>query len=488
MNWQWPRKITVHLLLASGLLAGCVQAMRYADAPWTNEKIAADASKAPSQTKQTFLIGNSPPADNYTFNNENSPRNDNPHPAASSTLRGDVVENPIAYAPVAIYEADTFYPNCFNERAPLHVVYTDAQAHFDDLSISAANAPLFIVVADSARGRDQVSGGRPVLQRLITVASAQQISEARDIVISPLTTLAFYSVMAHCGEAQTVEHVRTAFDNAIDVISDNFPALSAAGMNTLAEPPLLDNNELPSHTLQQRIAHRVITQGIAVVAAELATTQPDRSLTSDDMLRLMAADIAHDGQFDGYDGETPLKGIDSTAYAHTLGTLRALDNSAPLNDINHIAQADALIYGASVTIDIESLPSTLDADAPLMRVAYSGHNFSTDIAPENIASENSDNYTTPVDIAAQHVQLRWDASDTDISGYEIFVVNNSTNAMELVKSLRTDTPGFNLLAPSTDVELPATWKIAGDQTTCFQIRAFNEAGTSEMSEPVCGMI
>jgi len=494
MNRKWPKKFSVHLLLAGGLLAGTVQLTHFAAALEANEQTALGALEANSKTEHNVLIGNSLPADEHTFNSEKTPQPGNPTSVALPSLHGYVVENPIAYAPVAIYAADTLLPNCFNERAPLQVVYTDAQAHFSNLSINTASAPLFIVVADSSRGRDQVSGGQPVLQRLITVAAAQQLSETRDIIISPLTTLAFYSVMAHCGDVQTAEHVQTAFDSAIDVIIDNFPALSGAGSNTLTEPPLLNDSELTAHALQQRIAHRVITQGIAVVAAELATMQPNRSLTSDDMLQLMAADIAHDGQFDGYDGETLLTGIDNAAYARTLGTLHARDSSAPLSDINHIAQADALIYGASVTFDSDSLPSTLDADAPLMRTAYSGHNIPIDRSAENFANGNIDNgeklsqNATNIDAATQRIQLHWDAGSPDISGYEIFVVNNSTHAIELVKSLGADTPGFNLRAPSTDVELPTTWKIADDQATCFQIRAFNEAGTSELSEPVCGMI
>lgn len=487
MIWHWPRKITVHLLLASGLLAGSVQAMRYAETPWSSDQNATQTRAQTKPSPQDATVSDPQLARNQTFGTEKL-QHDNVQVSDPPSLHGYVVENPIAYAPVAIYEADTFYQDCFNERAPLTITYTDAQAHFANLSTPTNNASLFIVVADSSRGRDQVSGAQPVFQRLITVATAQQFSEPTDVVISPVTTLAFYSVMTHCGEAQDVESLRAAFDDATNVIADNFPALSAAGARVLTEPPLLNDSKLTPQTLQQRLAHRVITQGIGAIVMELTAANQDTALTSDGMLRLMAADIAHDGQFDGYDGETQLRGIDSAVYARTLGTLHAQDGNAPLSDVTRIAQADALIYGASVTIDADDLPSTLDAEAPLMRVAYAGHNFPTDIAPENIAHENSDRYTTPAGIATQHVQLHWDASDTAVSGYEIFVVNNATDTKELIKSLRVDTPGFNLLAPSADVELPTTWKIAGDQPTCFQIRAFNEAGASELSEPVCGMI
>ncbi|HEB63044.1 MAG TPA: hypothetical protein ENJ07_01035 [Gammaproteobacteria bacterium] len=95
---------------------------------------------------------------------------------------------------------------------------------------------------------------------------------------------------------------------------------------------------------------------------------------------------------------------------------------------------------------------------------------------------NREQKTTP-----KKVTLKWAASQGEVEGYNVYYGTSKDNTEKMrLKVLKTNSRGFNKSAPSVTFNSETDLGLIESGRACFSLKAFNSAGESGMSKPVCG--
>ena len=90
--------------------------------------------------------------------------------------------------------------------------------------------------------------------------------------------------------------------------------------------------------------------------------------------------------------------------------------------------------------------------------------------------------TTP-----KKVTLKWAASQGEVEGYNVYYGTSKDNTEKMrLKVLKANSRGFNKSAPSVTFNSETDLGLIESGRACFSLKAFNSAGESGMSKPVCG--
>ncbi len=86
------------------------------------------------------------------------------------------------------------------------------------------------------------------------------------------------------------------------------------------------------------------------------------------------------------------------------------------------------------------------------------------------------------------LSLNWDANpaEENILGYKLYFGDSESTINTLFKSLTAS--DIDLSAPSLDVNAGTELLLETEDNICFQVSAFNSAGESVRSDPICDII
>ncbi len=86
------------------------------------------------------------------------------------------------------------------------------------------------------------------------------------------------------------------------------------------------------------------------------------------------------------------------------------------------------------------------------------------------------------------VVLSWAPSSGTVQGYRVYYGQQGSTADQLVSDLPLNSGLIQPSAPKVTLDSAADLGLAPGQEACFRIRAYNNAGTSSFSQPVCSVL
>lgn len=382
-------------------------------------------------------------------------------------LRGSAVKGPLLHATIRVYRLDTHSALFFNDAAPIATGHTDAHAAITGLVIPVQEVAPLVLVVDGTRSTDITTGKTPVLTTLITLVTDAELRGEKAVYPTPLSTLAFHVARLRVGTGAAVASFVTAYREAAALITNAFAPLRSEGVDILTDPPLLTPSTVSVADQQRVMIHRAVLEGLASLTFAIATRRQESgyALTADAALERLAQDLAHDGVFDGSDGDTLLSDIDPALLGRALAEIELPNLPTRLDQTPQLLAQDLPFTGVNTALHTEQL--RLDATQPLTA------NRTTTMAAQD---QNSPRWT-----------LRWNPNIDYIVGYKIYFGNSPETATTEIATVRrkqlTDP-----LDPSIDFNTAIDLKLTSGQRGCFRVKAYNEAGASEYSEAVCGVL
>lgn len=386
--------------------------------------------------------------------------------STSRALRGSAVKGPLLHATLRVYRLNTHSPQFFNSAAPIATGYTDAHAAITGLSIPAQETAPLVLVVDGTRSTDANTGTAPVLNTLITLITDAELRGAKAVYPTPLSTLAFHVARLRVGTGAAAASFVTAYREAAALITTAFPPLRSEGIDILSDPPLLTPSTSNVADQQRVMIHRAVLEGLASLTFAIALRRQESgyALTADAALERLAQDLAHDGVFDGSDGDTLLPDINPTLLGRALAEIELPNLPTRLDQTPQLLAQDLPFTGVNTALHTEQL--RLDATQPLTA------NRTTMAAQD----QNSPRWT-----------LRWNPNTDYIVGYKIYFGDSPETATTEIATVRRKQL-TNPLDPNIGFDAAADLKLASGQQGCFRVKAYNETGASDYSEAVCGVL
>ena len=244
----------------------------------------------------------------------NPPVDDPPTTSSESTteISGSAVKGPLIGAIVQAHQFSASAENFIGDLLDTGETGSDGAIRGVEIPDSYTGTVVLVVTAD-ADTLDLTTGEAPVITRLITIISADQLSAETPIYATPLTTVALELAVSNSGEGSTLypnddddEISEAEFLTAVSSAADQTASLLGFGLDQkidiFSTPPVVTDAIKTEEQLAASTAYRTAIEGLSAIvilmqeAAE--STNPNTTSTTTDILTAIAEDMT-DGDIDG---------------------------------------------------------------------------------------------------------------------------------------------------------------------------------------------
>lgn len=219
--------------------------------------------------------------------------------SSTTVISGYAVKGPLAHASIKAYVLDPASPDLMGKLAGTWE--TGAQAGFR-LSLNAKNLKedYYIVVEATPDTLDLTTGKQPVIHKLTTLITKEQITQNTPIFATPYTTL-LLTMVQQSPEAHTDPDT---FFPLLDVLKSTLINTLGFGMS-----PDTDPFTVPALVMENSTADfldvAAYRSGVEAIGALTQLIMNETGRTSSDVLKALAID-ALDGQMDGFNQGTAI--------------------------------------------------------------------------------------------------------------------------------------------------------------------------------------
>ena len=267
-------------------------------------------------------------------------------------LNGGGIKGPLAHATVNIYKLDNNFPDFFDPSQPIATGITDANAAIQNLSLPAGTELPLILEVDGTNSTDLITNKTPVLTKLRTVVTKQQIEAGTPIYATPLSTLTFHVAKFATHNSHNTDSLLNQLTNANNLVLSVFNFGLTSNFSTFLTSPLLDSNSTTVAQQQLAAEYRAANEALATIiflaANELRTNGIDASENS--VLLQLARDLAADKKIDNRANNRELDfELDLGILSENVLDLTIPNSSIMIRDIAKILE-DELQLGNSSAI------------------------------------------------------------------------------------------------------------------------------------------
>ena len=217
----------------------------------------------------------------------------------STTLNGGGIKGPLAHAKVSIYQIDGNFPGFYDQSNPIVTSNTDANAAIQNLNIPNGTSLPFIIEVDGTNSTDLVTNQSPVINKLISVVTNDQLIKQTPIYATPLSTLTYLIAIntAISGSNHSFINQLTPADR-LNLSVFDFGLNSE--FNTFLTPPIIDNTVVTVEQQQQVANYRAANEALATIVhrATNSLRRAGISTNEDIILAQLAEDLAFDFSID----------------------------------------------------------------------------------------------------------------------------------------------------------------------------------------------
>ena len=231
---------------------------------------------------------------------------------STTPISGSAVKGPLIGAIVQAHQFSASAENFIGGLLDTGETGSDGAIRGVEIPDSYAGTVILVVTAD-ADTLDLTSGEAPVITRLTTIISADQLSTETPIYATPLTTVALELAVSNSGEGSTLypndddEEISEAeFLTAVSAAADQTASLLGFGLDQeidiFSTPPVLTDAIKVEEQLAASTAYRTAIEGLSAVIMLLQeateSANPNTTSTTSDILTAIAEDMT-DGDIDG---------------------------------------------------------------------------------------------------------------------------------------------------------------------------------------------
>lgn len=215
-------------------------------------------------------------------------------------LNGGGIKGPLAHATVNIYKLDNNFPDFFDPSQPIATGITDANAAIQNLSLPAGTRLPLILEVDGTNSTDLITNETPVLRKLRTVITKQQIEAGVPVYATPLSTLTYSVAKLAAENTNGVEALLEQLANANSLVLSVFNFGLASSFSTFLTSPLIDSSATTEARQRLAAEYRAANEALATVVF-LATNElrsNGANITEDMVLEQLARDLQADNIID----------------------------------------------------------------------------------------------------------------------------------------------------------------------------------------------
>lgn len=255
--------------------------------------------------------------------------------AGMAAIQGAAVKGPLAHATIRVYRLDTSRPDFFDPKSPISTVTTTSNATFGGINVPSNQ--YYVLVVDGLQAIDLDTNQPPVITKMTTLVTPEDLIAQRHITATPLTTLAFEIGTQLAGLGSTSDLVVKAVNSAAELIRSTLIYGLASNVN-LNQSPVLPTDATPSpQSINELVAHRA---AIEYVSALLVKLSEDSKLTLAETISVLARDLAHDGIIDDYDGTDFLNVINLALFHESYENFVIPNTQFKIGEINKLLEAE----------------------------------------------------------------------------------------------------------------------------------------------------
>lgn len=376
-------------------------------------------------------------------------------------MTGSVVKGLVAHATVELFRLDTAQPEFYDATAAIAQGYSDANGMLQSLEIARTESGPWILVADGRNGIDLTSGQTPVITRLINVVTQDMLASGSPVYATTLTTLAFHMARMSTPSDATSDAFLSALTTATGQLKSVLGIELPDEVDILTSPPLLTDaasTESAQHAVAQ---HRAALEGVAAIVYALAASS---SADANVILEALARDLQSDGVVDAADNGLALTGLDVAVLGADPADLLVPNTDIPVLQVTTLLQRDQDYLPANITI-VQNAVAVV-TNTTMLNVAIT---------------------STPTDppAAPPILTLSWDPSTGVVSGYRVYAGPAPDEVSQLVRSLVLADGVIDPSTPASSFDTASDLGVQVGDPLCFRVKAYNDAGESEFSEPIC---
>ena len=287
-----------------------------------------------------------------------------PPPSASYSINAFGIKGPLQFAEVNLYRYSSANTYGLGER--LAGGQTDAQARLEGLELSDPLSGFYVLeFSVGANTTDLTTGRPPVLSKLRTLVSTDQLTNGDTLYATPLSTMVLS--LAH-DRWQSGDDIGELVATAQQQVKSIFAPGADSEIDLLTTPPLLtasrDSKDRQVQSWQLRVANEA-----AAALAEKLSDGATKSVTPDEVIELMALDIS-DGTLNAntFDQTLPYRDALLAWQAKPLLSLPLPDSDGKtLADIGEILRQETASTGYD-SVDTTAF-AVAEADLPRPYIA-----------------------------------------------------------------------------------------------------------------------
>ncbi len=218
------------------------------------------------------------------------------------------IKGPLAFADARVFAFDPSFPSFYDENSPLSVAISNEFAEITGLSVPGDTQPLYIMSIGGANAIDLNTGKAPVIPTLITVITADMLTEDRLIYATPLTTLVFDMARFDNAISGDVNSFIQSAKEASTLVSQMFALSPDTAIDVFKSPLVIDDNTVSIAQQQEAVHHRAALEAFAAKINTLALSQ--KNITANTLIERVARDLQSDGVIDNSANGEVIGGID----------------------------------------------------------------------------------------------------------------------------------------------------------------------------------
>lgn len=259
-------------------------------------------------------------------------------------LQGAAVKGPMIFATILVYELNTSLPGLYDPNTPVATAISGVDATFGGIMLPTGRS--YVLVVDGTQAIDLDTHKSPVIPKLVTLVTADNLAKQQPVTATPLTTLGFEIAKRRIGQNASPEVFASALVNASRLIRSTL-IYGIAPQVDLYTSPVLPTQVSPTVSqIDDLLKHRA---AIEYISALLVRLGQDRGVTTNDMISILAHDLAHDGIIDDHNGATPLNSVNLDRLSEIPATLTIPNTAFKVSDMARLLEVERQYLAPSMS-------------------------------------------------------------------------------------------------------------------------------------------
>ena len=275
-------------------------------------------------------------------------------------ITGAGIKGPLAHADVNLHELNDDFSLLFDPRNPVASGTTDANSSIQNLSIPAGTTLPLVLEVDGTNSIDLTTGKAPVIKKLLTVITREQVESGMPVYATPLSTLAYLTARNLAGTNTNQNNSLSVFLDTLaeanDIVLSLFNFDSADSINVFRTPPIIDSQT--QSVVNQRIVaeYRAANEGFAstVFRTTMDLINNGIQISEDQLLSQLALDLHNDLRINNQsDSGTVENPINLDILATNILNLSIPNSDSKVQDISTILRNELQLGNSTATFLIQ---------------------------------------------------------------------------------------------------------------------------------------